>query len=87
MADRYEDDDLGAYVENGRVVIVATEFQEKIRSIAAPRKVGQSERRVVIAEEGPNRGTRAGEHIVHWDGRQDAVVEAQTIALPAGQDE
>lgn len=64
-----------------------TEYVEKIRSIATPRKLGRSERQEVIAEEGPHRGTRAGEHVVHWDGRQDAVVEPQPIKIPMAQEE
>ena len=84
MADRYEDDDLGAYVENGRVVIVATEFQEKIRSIATPRKVGQSERQVVIDERD---GSKAGEHIIHWDGRQDAIAHPREVTIVSEEGE
>lgn len=53
-------------------------FKEKIRSISTPRKLGKSERKEVIDERD---GSRAGEHIVHWDGRQDAVAEPKTLVV------
>ena len=52
--------------------------QEKWRSIAAPRKLGQSERQPVTDERD---GTKAGEHIVHWDGRQDAIARPREITI------
>ncbi len=55
-----------------------TEYQEKIRSIAAPRKTGQSERKPVTDERD---GSVAGHHIVHWDGRQDAVAHPKSIVV------
>ena len=64
-----------------------SDYQEKIRSIGAPRKLGRSERQEVRDERD---GTRAGEHVVHWDGRQDAIVEAKPlglgIATPGGEE-
>ncbi len=55
---------------------IVSEYAEKIRSIAAPRKMGQLERQEVLDERD---GTRAGEHVIHWDGRQDAIVEPKPI--------
>jgi len=61
-----------------------TEYVEKIRSISAPRKLGQSERQPVTDERD---GTKAGEHVVHWDGRQDAIVHAKPVTPSAGADQ
>lgn len=37
----------------------------------------------VRADEGPAAGRPIGEHKVHWDGRQDAVVRAPTTVVKA----
>jgi len=42
------------------------------------RKLGQTERQVVVDERD---GTKAGEHIVHWDGRQDAIARPREITI------
>ena len=57
---------------------MSTEYQEKIRTIAAPRKIGRSERQPVTDERD---GSIAGHHVVHWDGRQDAVAIPRSVAL------
>lgn len=35
----------------------------------------------VVTEEGPRRGKVGGQHVVHWDGRQDAKVNPPTLAM------
>ncbi len=37
----------------------------------------------VVAEEGPRAGRVVGEHVQHWDGRQDATVHAPAVAMKA----
>lgn len=59
-------------------------YKEKIRSISAPRKLGQSERQKVLNEDN---GKVGGEHVVHWDGRQDAIVRPQAIQILTTQKE
>lgn len=41
------------------------------------------QRVTVIADDGPRAGRVAGEHTVHWDGRQDATVRPPTVAVRA----
>ena len=53
-----------------------TEWADKIRSIATPRRWGSKKRTEVTNED---TGQRAGEHVEHWDDRVDAVVELQTV--------
>ena len=52
-------------------------YREKLRSLAAPRKWGKSEKQNKVNE---NTGQSAGYEIEHWDDRRDAVVQ---IAAPA----
>jgi len=35
----------------------------------------------VIADEGPRAGRAVGRHVVHWDGRQDAVAQPAPIRV------
>ena len=58
-----------------------TEFQEKIRSIGAPRKWGGDNRKVVQSDID---GTVAGVEIEHWNDSQDAVVKPKTVKFRAG---
>lgn len=58
-----------------------SEFTDKIRTIAAPRKTGQSERRDVVNEDN---GKKAGYHVEHWDGRRDAVAQPDTVNMKIG---
>ena len=49
-------------------------FKEKLRSLSFPRKAGQSERKVEIAD-----GRKVAETTTHWDGKQDAIVYPDVI--------
>ena len=60
-----------------------SDYRDKLLSIAAPRKVGQSEKVAVPREDGP--GT-AGYHIKHWDGRQDGVATPNPIVVKIGME-
>ena len=60
---------------------MANEFTDKIKSVAAPRKTGQSERRTVLHED---TGRPGGYTVEHWDGRRDAVVTPETVKVKIG---
>lgn len=45
-------------------------YRDKLLSIAAPRRLGRSEKVRVVDDRD---GSTAGIHTKHWDGRQDAV--------------
>jgi hypothetical protein len=57
-----------------------TEFKEKLRSLSFPRKYGQVERQQVINQDD---GSAAGQHVVRWDGSQDAEVNLKPIEIKA----
>lgn len=52
---------------------MSDEFKEKIRSIGQVRSGSKvvKRRTIVVDEDNPKRA--AGQHIEHWDGRQDAI--------------
>lgn len=52
------------------------EYQQKLRSLGFPRKMGASEKRPVINEID---GSDGGHEVVHWDGSQDAHVKLTTF--------
>jgi hypothetical protein len=53
------------------------------QSAAGGRRADPVERQPVVADDGPSRGRVVGAHRVHWDGRQDARVQAPTVRLKA----
>lgn len=57
-----------------------TEFAKKLRSLAFPRKYGQTERQPVVNEDD---GSVAGHHVVRWDGSQDAEITLKPIETSA----
>lgn len=59
------------------------DFREKIKSIGQVRSGSKSAKRhtLVIDEDNPKRA--AGQHIEHWDGRQDAIAYPVTAHVNA----
>ena len=53
-----------------------SEYQEKLRSIGFPRKIGQSVKKPVVDERD---GSVGGYETEHWDGRQDAHVQLKPL--------
>jgi hypothetical protein len=54
-----------------------SEYRDKLLGISAPRRLGQSERRVEEHD-----GTRV-ETVEHWDGRRDATVTPDVVRYGA----
>ena len=61
-----------------------SEYAEKVRSIAAPRRWGQAVRKPVINEDN---GRVAGFHREHWDDHQDAVAAPPTVKVRISQNQ
>jgi hypothetical protein len=55
---------------------MSTEWKEK--NVGFISKKGKVEKQMVKDERD---GTSSGYHLVHWDGKQDAVVQPKTIQL------
>lgn len=64
----------------------AEEYKEKLRSIGQVRSGSkQVKRRSFVPDERDKTGQRvAGQHIEHWDGRQDAIAYPDTAVLKVG---
>ena len=61
-------------------------FVEKVRSVGFVQKYKPgAKRHTEVARD--DDGKRAGEHIEHYDGSQDAVAEPRTIKLKLSQEE